>query len=1121
MLIHRVLLLAPLFWACSPGTSSTAPGGPGAGSTFEVLDICPGDGATLALNGEVTITFSKDVDLSTVNGNTILIRGLRATDTFGGVLEGPHAVGTYELGASNVVVFRPACPTGAGDAGAGFEAGMHYMVKVRGSDANAPTVQSTAGDALAVTARGGFQVRQADHPSGLYDDPVAGPPAVVVRPLSSGLDAASYLEIAKDDTKRVYWSEVGGNVDLPLGFLAPINTRSRIGDAVSWIVWFDQSVNPSEANLARVRFEWFHSGSFTWESMGARVKLESNCGPNGAVLRVTPLGILPQGTQTRVVVDAGFEDLSGEATTADDDSLVAPTATSYDPGTITPGDDGDQIFAGFETGGLLDTEAIHPFQSATIVNGKLTAGGGFAGTGGPNGDFDWYIPPFTTIIINTVADTIIGGPGGAPTGTQTVINGVIDIRDLFVPAGSKVLANGPNPLTILCTGQARIHGVVSVNGGNFPGVSTLNTTNQPEPGASGQGGGGQGGTGSYLTTQSTPRGGPGFGPFNSFAGGGEGGETSYAQTGKTARRGAGGGGGGHGPDVWYRYDLGATVPVRCQTLVGMDAEPGAPGGELGLGAESQALRAQGGRVGPSPFLDGETGNDFAGRMLLIGGEVIVGELASAAPGSGGGAGGDAVNSASFPLVPFKPTGDEKGAGGGGGAGRIQVLAIGKIVVGPEGQVSAKGGTGGGGENTGFFDRVGGGSGGGSGGSIVLESLTLVEVQGVHGDAGDGYRDSSMSFQHPLRQLDARGGQGGAGSQNQGGANENGATVWKCDSIPTFYDEGQANVPPFNPPANFPCFHAQPDKNDPSGFWTVGAGGDGAPGVVQLHAPNLSDLSFPDAAGDPTKVCTPAPVGYDVFNEAWIGHLVPSYGDRSRAQTRWIPLGLARWDPAAFLDQVAFGFDALGPGGQVLTNGAGEVQLGAPLVGPDTIQSAPQTPHITSDPYTIVFDASVFADDLVKRNPMLLRGSSVRLSLTANPNVSADFPIAEASYDAALDRMRVTVTADNGPLTNFGQTTSTDAALIERSFRAIGSAADQLGPDTSITFNFDATVVDPATGLPDESASLGWTGVAGDLNLNHWDFVRVRVDFDLDADDSGLDPGGVFPALEHLRFPFRF
>ena len=88
------------------------------------------------------------------------------------------------------------------------------------------------------------------------------------------------------------------------------------------------------------------------------------------------------------------------------------------------------------------------------------------------------------------------------------------------------------------------------------------------------------------------------------------------------------------------------------------------------------------------FTDPLDDNNFLGSLTTSSGELILGELVDTGAGAGGGAGGDAVRSATFPLVPFTVTGDEKGSGGGGAGGGLKILAIGGIVIGVDAMISA-------------------------------------------------------------------------------------------------------------------------------------------------------------------------------------------------------------------------------------------------------------------------------------------------------------------------------------------------------------------------------------------------------------------------------------------------
>ena len=1116
-----ILLLATLL-SCGGAPSR---GRVSAAASFEVVGFSVAPGERLPLNRPLEITFSEDVDLATVTPSTLRIRAIGSQGLGGESGGGEPAAGTYALPSSRVVRFTPACPTDG--EGPGLRAGTRYSILVPGQAEPGPVLRSSAGTPLASTAGVPFETAFPGAPD-RYDDPVAGPPEVVFRDQGSSERAATYLEIGLDDLQRVYFErDAGGQVELPLGFVAPLNRASLVPERVAWITQIDQPIDPSSENLGpeRVRLEGLAAGG-VWTALATRTEIVANCQENGATVRVTPIGVLPQDSTVRLVLDAGFRDLAGEARTSAALVALAPIATAYDPGTTTPGDAGDQRFEAFSAGGegadsLEDTSFDDGSPKAAWGGGLLSASTSFDGTGGPNGDFDWHIPAGVELILDTTLDTIVGGPNGVPTTTETVVAGVVDVRNFYLPASSRLIVSGPNPLTMLASGWVLVEGEISARGGSNPGVETINTTNIPEPGAQGQASGGDGGTGSYLTTESTPRGGPGFGPFQVPERGGEGGETSYADTGKIDRRGAGGGGGRYGPDVRYDHDDDGLDHVRCQTLVGLDVERGAMGGPGGLGAESQSTRAQGGQPAPSAFEDLDPQNDFFGILRRAGtGEIVHGELARVQGGSGGGAGGDAVNSDSFPLIPFSNQGDEKGAGGGGGGGAIHVLAIGPITIAEGGSIAAEGGTGNGGENTSYFDRVGGGSGGGAGGAIVLESASSIEVRGVAQDSGDFYRDDKNKALHFPRPLSALGGQGGAGNQSWGGANENGPTGWACDRVPFDHFEGIPDVPP----QQTGCYQAFPDKNDPDGGPVVGAGGDGGPGLVQLHVPDpATDLSFPDAAGDLTKVSSPPPVGWDIESAAFTGSLLPSFGPRSVARSRWIPLGLARHDPSGVDDPVLLFFGGTAPDGRVRA-ASGAVLLEPSLLGPAVVQSPPLLPYIDpTDPYRIVFDASTVAgfDDVYERNPALLEGFTVRLSQVADPALRRDFTVALGDYDPALDTLGVTVAANDGALTDFAPGGDVQAELVPRSFQVFtGGVADALAARIRITF--DATRSD-GLGRPDDALSYSATNgaFAGDvslLNQQTWDFVRFQVDFEL---PSPLEAGVPLPALGHLRVPFRF
>ncbi|HVS18326.1 MAG TPA: hypothetical protein VMT18_06985, partial [Planctomycetota bacterium] len=259
----------------------------------------------------------------------------------------------------------------------------------------------------------------------------------------------------------------------------------------------------------------------------------------------------------------------------------------------------------------------------------------------------------------------------------------------------------------------------------------------------------------------------------------------------------------------------------------------------------------GGRAGAQPFFDGDPSNDFYGVAVVANGDLIVGELQTPWAGAGGGGGGDASfvpGGGQFPPVPFKPTGDEKGGPGGGGGGSLTVLAAGDIVFGPNGLILARGGSGGGGENTSFVNRVGGAGGGGSGGHVILQTLGVIDMRHSVGPS-----TSASSLGTMLGGILATGGQGGAGSGDQGGAilGSNG----KVDTLPQ-----QDACPPTLSGNAYPGSGPNACKGH-----VDGAGGDGSPGIVQMHTrtgldPVAPSILLPPGVGIgslvvPTPVCS--------------------------------------------------------------------------------------------------------------------------------------------------------------------------------------------------------------------------------------------------------------------------
>lgn len=470
----------------------------------------------------------------------------------------------------------------------------------------------------------------------------------------------------------------------------------------------------------------------------------------------------------------------------------------------------------------------------------------------PAGDFDWCVPPGQVFVLNTDFTQITGGPHCTPTTVITVLDGVLDLRNLWIQEGATVRVQGTQPLRIQASGAVRIDGTLDASGVSSPGVVTLNTTSIPELGAPGVAGGGMGGTGSPLTTQSSPQGDNGFGAFDSPNLGGGGGETGWTNVNQllASRRGAGGGGGALGAN---QAQTGApSLGDWNQSFIGLDVESGFANKEPeAQGALTGLAGPFGGRAGNQPFQDGDPANDFYGVALDPLGIATLGELAEPWAGGGGGGGGDASfvsGGGTFPNDPFNPQGDEKGGSGGGGGGSVTILAVGDILFGSYGRILARGGSGGGGENTSFLNRVGGAGGGGSGGHVILQTLGVIDMR-----QSVGASTSAGSLGTMLGGILATGGQGGAGKNDQGGATLD--QTGKVDTLPVF-----DACPPTLSGSSYPTSGPNACKGH-----VDGAGGDGGPGIVQLHTRSGLDPQNPSILlpagvelGDlivPTPVCS--------------------------------------------------------------------------------------------------------------------------------------------------------------------------------------------------------------------------------------------------------------------------
>ena len=1051
--------LAGLFLACSGSESSVTPD-----AELDFVVQSSEVGSVVKLNQPISLQFSLPVDFSTVGSNTIRIStasGVPASGSFAFGRSDRDGDGISEID-TRTIVFQPSCPIEPDGRDAGFLAGESYTLEIRGGGAPRPAVLlSESGQPLVQDFTRSFAAASGSLPEELFEDTKIGPPLPLIRDAGSTDPISTYVQAGEGERIYFEFDEATGSVTTnPADYLSPLNLYSDPSSRMNFSVWFDQAIDPSRENLGRITMQ-FLGGDHRYHGLDTKVELLSNCGEEGgALVRVSARGVFPQGGEVRLNVEGGFRDITGEVWVNSLAGFAQLRTEQVDFESLVPSDVlGDEVLASFDHAAPMGDSLQDPGlpldgAAAEWGEGVLRSSSGFEGDGGPNGTFDWHVLAGELVFFDTNFMLIIGGEDGVPESRLLVENGNLSVRNIRIEQGARVRVQGPNPLNIYATGTVDIQGELDISGFNGRDVATINTGNLPEPGGSGTGGGGSGGTASLVTDSSTPRGGMGEGPFRELGRGGQGGESGFAPKalGKDARRPGGGGGGRFAPDTG-----------ELQARAGFDGHP------MSTGAESGTMPAAGGRPNDGPFTDGRPENDYYGVAPLLDGDGnlvgrLVGELQRPWAGAGGGAGGDALPSSQFPTPGWGPASDEKGGPGGGGAGRLWIRALGPIVIGPQGVVRAVGGRGGVGENTLFLDHVGGTGGSGSGGHVILESASSVEIQGSANTA-----------------LLAEGGP---------------VVIGPLADIPpniSYGGSGGPGIIQIHVPGPEQGFGATADEAD----------------LILPEASNLDD-----------------PLGR--LSSPRLRLLYPTFGGLSAARSRWLTLGAADQAADGTEELVSFLFLgtelASGPDeGRVLTDGDGVVEL--PSFFPDGVIDG-QNARVSLDGLSLLLreDALAFGSseglfaDVYVRTPELLEHFG--LELFTDTALRQEFLVESASYDDGAAELAIRIDFNGTSLRDFLKLAGIPVSyrLIPRFFRVNSSLGrDRLPQDTSVRVLFQGATRDE-DGRPDLTDPLvDWTGDIRRFNAldrGALDFFRFRVEFDVPL---GADP----VEMEFLRVPFRF
>jgi hypothetical protein len=486
--------------------------------------------------------------------------------------------------------------------------------------------------------------------------------------------------------------------------------------------------------------------------------------------------------------------------------------------------------------------------------------------------------------------------------------------------------------------------------------------------------------------------------------------------------------------------------------------------------------------------------------------LVVGELPYSWAGSGGGAGGDASRTESYPPLAFVYSNEDKGCGGGGGGGSLTVLALGDVVFGPNSKLDASGGYGSGGENTAGVNRIGGGSGGGSGGHLIIQTSGKIDLTDL---------PTNWNALNDTPPIVVKGGQGGAGSGDTGGANN-------YEGQPTKDAIHDGNTNPFSLDG---CGGVQNTPKDC-------AGGDGGPGIIQFHVSNLDTDVIPPGGTIEQNLgaaVMPPPLGYDPISGRWEHQLLPEFGRISSSQSKWVPLGgVAIESGTEDLDDFDFAFEGTDPAtGEIMRTNEVVNSLAAILTTINSLESPDATTGLPAiDPlnaYAIIVNASdlVAGNDVYLNNPSLLARYRLVIGAENFAIVAAEYTADDASFgNASTLRLHVSNEAAELP-------TSGTAEVIPRYFVISTFGVQDSLPNTStVAIEFQATSLS-SLGTPDEGNILpsagSWARDISTLNYvgnSELQFVRFRVRFDIGV-GTELSATTPRPKLEFLTIPFTF
>ncbi|HIF40266.1 MAG TPA: hypothetical protein EYQ74_04120, partial [Planctomycetes bacterium] len=237
---RRSIVWAPLagltLWAVASCGGAVSSGSGASGTDFTIKGVNVLEGMEWKLNRPVDITFSDDVDFSTVTMNTINI-----VDPVGRAATGVFSFPTLPNGTvdTRTIRFQPNCPRLPDFSDAGLVPSTSYRLTVLGSTSGGVTVLSASGESLDVGRMVNFSTPNSSDALTLFLDTVPGPPSIRLRG-SSGVATddldACYVDVGG---QRVYFeldlSDQTGRIPIDL----PLNHYSIPENQVSVVVHFN------------------------------------------------------------------------------------------------------------------------------------------------------------------------------------------------------------------------------------------------------------------------------------------------------------------------------------------------------------------------------------------------------------------------------------------------------------------------------------------------------------------------------------------------------------------------------------------------------------------------------------------------------------------------------------------------------------------------------------------------------------------------------------------------------------------------------------------------------------------------------------------------------------------